>query len=195
MSASTSASSIAATELPELVTLTFEHRPKRYPDQECVEWDNLTVERRPDSWGVYEFYPWGIPSYSSHQRFEEYGRYGNPAEAWVQMLKFYDHDSALVFVGPGESPAVLVSPKFEPELWTVYRVDDQGQCIETGRFVHRLSVLSAVKSIIADGGCPVAVSPYLLPDREWNAVHVLASSELPAMASSSDSEVVREAIG
>ncbi len=116
MSASTSTSSIAVTELPELVTVTFEHRPKRYPDQECVEWDNLTVDRRPDSWGVYEFYPWGIPSYSSQQRFEEYGRHDNPAEAWARMQKHYDHFNSLIFVGPGESPAVLVSPKFEPEL-------------------------------------------------------------------------------
>ncbi len=173
-------------------TLTIEHVVEFDHEDDVAPWSDLQMDRKPGSWGVYRFSPW-FPDDPDWKRFEEFIRYDNPAEAWEMIIGLLD-DDVLIFVGPGESPATFEAPEFDANWWTVYRVDDDGKCVEVGRYVHRLSALAVVKSIIADGGCPVATSPYLVPDQEWDAVQVLASSELPAMSSSSDAEAVREAI-
>jgi len=168
---------------------------------EPEQWPTLTLSRHRDGFAMYETDPWEDRSVlkeqcSPDQFFdlcstpEQRAQVSRvPAmdarDAWDWFAQMSYTETVLLLVGPGDSPVKLETPIFFPSHWRVWEVDSSGIVRHVGDFLHRLSVMHAVKSIIEAGLCPIAATHYLGSGSEWDEDVVVRSSEIAAETGSS----------
>jgi len=151
-----------------------------------IQWPTITLKRSTNEFAVHEF--------MFHEKEGEIEKlhsttYRDPAMAWSGMLagKNDDHYGVVVFIGPGETPIILEAPVMFPNSFQVWFIDRDNQPHVVGQYLHRLSAMAVAKAITKAGNCPIAISPYMCLDSEWDSEHILQSTEV--------SEVVRKAFG
>ena len=167
----------------EAVTIELTSTPTVDEDYQPEAWPTLLLKRQPEGFLLYRADPRGNRSELSLE-----SGYRSAADAWQWINQFNYLEEVLLLVGPGVMSVALESPVFDPNCWMVWRSDEAGFTEFVGKFRHRLSVMRAMKRILADGDSPVVASHFLAADAEWDVDEVVRTSEMserPSGASAS----------